>query len=777
MDLLVMQKLNFEYKKIDILSIPILDGVVLEIVTDSSDKLYLLDTEEAMDYGVKPYLIAEGHYYEYELVGSTEYELVCSVKSIVRQSKRQSNRGRLEPNYYVGVLRLFVKHTASEVVVKEIDVEVLATKFDKDLDTSYRTNYRQMLEDITDVCTDLLMEVEAPVYQSYDVDYNSNAQSLYQRFCFVKSFIDSSEFEEALLQVFNNPSTKWDEENELQPISRVKRIGSKEIRQFTSSSQRIQLDNVHPLSRVIPSLPQKIYLGHKKESYDTPENRFVKFVLSVFVNFIEHCHRVFSKYNKSFAAEEALLLGKHIRQLASHSFFDTIQEAQSLKLNSPTLQKRAGYREVLNRWLQFELASQLTWEGGDDVYEGGKKNIAQLYEYWIFFQLKQLVCDKFGLEFNSSDLIKVDKDGLQVILKEGRALDIKGRSTVKSRNLCIRFSYNRSFRGGTDDMTKAGSWTTTLRPDYTLSIWPSVFKESEAEKEDAIVHIHFDAKYKIQDFQKDVVEVGTEEEVKEEERKGTFKNVDLLKMHAYKDAIRRTGGAYILYPGSNQKRFEGFHEILPGLGAFSICPSKENTGIKELAGFIDKVIEHLIDRTSQRERIVNNSYQILNEERTVYETKGVLPPYFDRNKVDIKGTKVLVGYCKSDKHLEWYLDKGLYNFRIGDAKGAVDLKFVIEAEYLLLREAGELQASKLFKIDRTRSYDYYSHQKIKGLGYPVNSRAKDYLMVAFDEVIDFNGLIFDYMAMSEYEKNSNPVGLPFVVTLEDLFKVRVLLEE
>jgi predicted component of viral defense system (DUF524 family) len=44
---------------------------------------------------------------------------------------------------------------------------------------------------------------------------------------------------------------------------------------------------------------------------------------------------------------------------------------------------------------------------------------------------------------------------------------------------------------------------------------------------------------------------------KAENRKGIYKNADLLKMHAYKDAIRRTGGAYVLYPGDksiNQER-------------------------------------------------------------------------------------------------------------------------------------------------------------------------------------------------------------------------------
>jgi hypothetical protein len=40
-----------------------------------------------------------------------------------------------------------------------------------------------------------------------------------------------------------------------------------------------------------------------------------------------------------------------------------------------------------------------------------------------------------------------------------------------------------------------------MRPDYTLSFWPAEFSETEAEKQELIVHIHFDAKYKVQDLE------------------------------------------------------------------------------------------------------------------------------------------------------------------------------------------------------------------------------------------------------------------------------------
>lgn len=98
-------------------------------------------------------------------------------------------------------------------------------------------------------------------------------------------------------------------------------------------------------------------------------------------------------------------------------------------------------------------------------------------------------------------------------------------------------------------------------------------------------------------------------------------------MHAYRDAVRRTAGAYVLYPGnaSNGKLFEefaGFHEVLPGLGAFAIRPRADGTaeGMDDLRRFLDDVIEHVANHTTARERVsyhVAESYTF-REDPVVY---------------------------------------------------------------------------------------------------------------------------------------------------------------
>ena len=92
------------------------------------------------------------------------------------------------------------------------------------------------------------------------------------------------------------------------------------------------------------------------------------------------------------------------------------------------------------------------------------------------------------------------------------------------------------------------------------------------EHDELLVHVHFDAKYRLENI--DGLFGAENSDAAAEETNGNYKRQDLLKMHAYRDAIKPSQGAYVLYPGRSSKpsRFEGFHEILPGLGAFGVAP-------------------------------------------------------------------------------------------------------------------------------------------------------------------------------------------------------------
>jgi predicted component of viral defense system (DUF524 family) len=144
-----------------------------------------------------------------------------------------------------------------------------------------------------------------------------------------------------------------------------------------------------------------------------------------------------------------------------------------------------------------------------------------------------------------------------------------------------------------------------MRPDYSLSLWPDGFTEDQAEREELISHIHFDAKYRVESIA-GLFGIDNESELEEEDQSQRAntrpKRSDLLKMHAYRDAIRRTQGAYVLYPGSADVAWIEFHEILPGLGAFSVRPGMEQRAKQTLSRFLRDVLAHRLEVHTQHER-------------------------------------------------------------------------------------------------------------------------------------------------------------------------------
>jgi hypothetical protein len=535
------------------------------------------------------------------------------------------------------------------------------------------------------------------------------------------------------------------------------------------------------------SLTNKINSFLKIEHTDTPENRFIKHALGVFLRFAEDCQQYFKDKGYARPSIEAFNLVSKLDGYLNQSFFKDISRPASLKLNSPVLQKKSGYREVLSTWLQFDLAAKLVWKGGDDIYKAGKRDIATLYEYWLFFTLYDLFKTKFKIkdieheEQSYSHLLEPTKDGLNVMVKQGKHTALYGDFITQNRELTVKFSYNRSFKGGTKYTDgQAGSYTTTLRPDYTLSVWPAMLKEKEAEKQELIVHIHFDAKYKVTQFQiQTSVDNDLIEQEENNERKGIYKNADLLKMHAYKDAIRRSGGAYVLYPGTVKKEIRGFHEIIPGLGAFSINPTAQNNDISELSKFIDLVIDHLLDRASQRENVTHKAHQIYQIDK---HDKNILhepiPEYLNGKKLIPDDTFVLVGYSTTPQRFKWYEEKGKYIFRMDEEKGSLELNNeVVNAKYLLLRRNGEEFASDLYEI-KSKGLKVFSNLHLASLNYPASSNPKEYyLSIEIEKVTapEFENVSWNFKELDKYieiqktEKNIySKVGLPFTVTLTEL---------
>ncbi|MDF3131083.1 DUF2357 domain-containing protein [Kiritimatiellaeota bacterium B1221] len=684
--------------------------------------------------------LKEDSVYEY-LMDSDAYSL--RARGMVKPSRFKDGpeRGRIETGSYVGLLTLELWDRASDKKVSEMILEIRSRKM------SYEKDYPFMLEEISERCSELLMELRSPVNQYFKPEETKDAQTLVQRLSFLKGLLGTSAFQNALHRIITMPNTIWKEDLRRVSLNKGARIGRYEARQLTKGGRRMNVPQAHPLYARMVTVPEKIEFRKKQDSVDTPENRFVKHALTVFSQTLTGMRDQLVKVNRrddQWILDQIKELCDQLEESLSCSFFKEVSRPDLLHLGSPVLQRKEGYREVLRAWLQFELSARLCWQGGDDVYQAGKKDVAVLYEYWVFFKLMDLVAEVFEFDAPLSErLITQTKDGFGLKLKAGRHTPLKGRCKIENRELQLKLSYNRTFarhgEGRSGTYPAKGSWTERMRPDYTISLWPACFSEMEAEAQELISHVHFDAKYRI-DHLKQIF--GTDDadltgrslyddldQEAEYEMQGSWKRADLLKMHAYRDAIRRSAGAYILYPGDQIKAWSGFHEVLPGLGAFPLRPSHKDNGTQAIKTFLLAVAQHVCNRASQQEQHSFHTYRI-HKQAPPHRLHETLPELTAEGRSQ-PATEIFVlpGWKSSEEQLRWILASGLYNYRTDDRRGSLRLKeSVAGASYIYLHGSGEYKGGgQLFKVV-SEGPRVFSRERLLDKGYPGTASQPFYLV-------------------------------------------------
>jgi hypothetical protein len=731
-----------------------------------ANALVRLEDAEAREAGEEPVQLMEGLRYEYAFVctGAENFRLEEEFgKGAVEPSSnlRLAHCGSIVTGLNTGRLALVARDAAGEIVGRAA-LEVRSRK------VTYRADYRRMLEDITEQSVALLMELRAPTAMRVAPEPGRTPDMLHQRFAFLRGLLGSRQFRDALHRIATHPHRRWEPEETLHDMRRGFKPDARTLRQLARAPRRVPLPpGGHPLTKIIPSMPERISLHRNAQTEDTPENRFVRFALQTFSGFLNRMRLKLEEIGSAADVRlqtEITALENQLEMALAADVFRSVSDPDILPLGSPVLQRKEGYREVYQAWLKFDMAARLVWHGGDDVYGAGQRDIATLYEYWVFFKLLDIVSTVFELEKPAAgELIEETADGFGLKLKTGEHLAFEGAFLGGARPLKVRFSYNRSFSQNAG-RGLSGSWTERMRPDYTLSLWPADFDEREAEEQELMVHVHFDAKYRIENveqlFGSDDIDLNAE---KQDQREGRYKRADLLKMHAYRDAIRRTQGAYVLYPGDSSRQWRGYHEILPGLGAFPIKPGNGEQAVEK---FIREIVAHACDRATARERQSYHTYQV-QEAPAAYPVLRAFP---ERATASLSRhappaeTFVLVGWSKNEAHLKWVVREKLYNLRMGTRAGSLRLEpEITAAQYLLLHGEGANALPGLLRIT-SKGPRVLSKDALKRRGYPGEPSGDFYLVFDVELATEFDGFSWDYAKLPDRPEGRKSAW-PFAVAL------------
>lgn len=668
----------------------------------------LLDLRGAPDRdpAVEPIQVLEGREYRYEVLDAPEgCRVSFDPEEVFDPDDASGWRGRLRPGLHTGTMPVTVR--ADDEVLGTFALEVRSRKLD------YLRHYRWMLRDLAEVMAELVMERFAASEQRFGPDARRDATTLYQRFALLQALLLDEHLTGALRRVLHRPHVTWEARAERSSTRRGVRASSGAIRELMRPGPRRPFTG-GPTR--LATLPTHITSARTAPEVDNAPNRFVKFALTRWRDVTAKIHEVLAAVPASKETApvrrgvlESRALLERLDALLGERVLRRVGRLERFPSDSQVLQKGAGYRAIYRAYIQFELAAQVSWDA-QNVYGAGQRDVATLYEYWVFVQLVQLVSDLCARPLDLSQMLSRQKGGLTVGLRHDVTFD--GVATAANgREMHIEVHFNRTFGAS------AGSWTRGMRPDCSLRIRPI-----GAARDVEDVWLHFDAKYRVHGLE----ELFEETEAGERRRhiRGEARGEDLLKMHAYRDAIRRSAGAYVLYPGDAERAFLRYHEVLPGLGAFPLRPDGAGApeGTRALRGFLEGALEHVADQLTQRGR---ERYWSARAHASPPEAPSPLPlaPFLPRPAAD---TLVLLGYVRSEAHWAWVREQLSYNLRADGRRGSVGLGARELAADLVMLYGEPMTHAQLFGVGGQPRL--MTRRDMRAAGYPEPRSAQYFVL-------------------------------------------------
>lgn len=560
---------------------------------------------------VAPTMIIEGSTYAYELTtpdGDSVLATAIEPRELFEPDRPSFPRGRLRINNRAGVLLIRVTTANGESWSGSIHVASAKLRYDEE--------YRWMLRDITSELAEAAVLRFAPTQGLYVPIDRGEPATLYQRFAFLQAILQSSDYRASLQQLLAHPYVVWQGGAQNRLTSRGVRSTHQAVRALTNGGPSHVLRS--PI-RALRTVPREIPEQRLIPTTDNVPNQFIKAILEDWRALVQSVHdalyreanpRVMSAVVVRGISESKQVIDTLDAVLATPLFRRT-SRLKRMPMANQALLRRPGYRELVRIHQQTQLASTLTWDGADLVFGAGQRDVSTLYEYWVFLNVARIVAGLCGQQFDYASLYRLSDTGLQLRLRRRTTQVVRGSITISGKTLYVAFWFNRTFRRAAGE-----SWTRNMRPDMSLSIGHS----PNAPTLDR-AWIHFDAKYRVEHLLDLLGDDGDEDTLPEgEEPETRARRDDLLKMHAYRDAIRRSSGAYVIYPGDGQNAddeiFLEYHELLPGLGAFALRPTESGPAAGESAirRFIGDSLRHFADPLSQDHRARYWTRTIVGEE-------------------------------------------------------------------------------------------------------------------------------------------------------------------
>ncbi|PSR37854.1 MAG: hypothetical protein C7B44_01575 [Sulfobacillus thermosulfidooxidans] len=252
---------------------------------------------------------------------------------------------------------------------------------------------------------------------------------------------------------------------------------------------------------------------------------------------------------------------ERLRPMIQQPLWAQIGPFTFMPTTSTVLCRRYGYQQIYHMYLDLLRSSRVAWSDNTVLTFLEGREVAQLYELWVYFSILREVNGAIGKPYKA-DRIKRSEWGAAV--PYGYRVQWPNKTS-----LIYNWTYSRP---------RGTAYSVPLRPDITLEVG-------------AYRHL-FDAKFRRNSVTDMTVRDENEEEMEVAlERQGDFLRGDIYKMHTYREAISNVDTVWICYPGAEFRFFSraavisdpaDFANGSGGVGAIPLVPAAAHDELKSM---------------------------------------------------------------------------------------------------------------------------------------------------------------------------------------------------
>ena len=426
--------------------------------------------------------------------------------------------------------------------------------------------FHALLDNVADHYADLIFGfTKDPVGHGFRRHGPVGRNLLYVEYLFLRRYLLTEDIEGIVAAILRNPHDKMRRETHSVPLPMARATDPIALLYSLCRGDHLALlEPSHhlcdtPIGQAIlrrsgkALFPSEVPEERRYHTYDTHENRFAKHVLENIERRLEEVSEVVKRHTGGLINPEIGSdlegLQRKVSGCLDDPFWREVGPLHFVPESSQVLQRREGYRQLFQLHALLQLLTRYDYSLFDFENLLETKDTATLYEYWCFFQVKEILDTRFARI--GTELLVRTEDVRQEKQKMEPGVSISYKGGLK---LCFNWTFGGSLGFGDVKTfslryTPGKSYSAQFRPDIVIS--------------------HYD-RYLVLDAKNKGEFYGTFEEG----RITRHKPEDLVKMHAYRDAIDGARGAFALFPGTETQLYPAHDASQPwdGIGALALRP-------------------------------------------------------------------------------------------------------------------------------------------------------------------------------------------------------------